>query len=233
MASSEFVYRTVRDLANKDARGFITPDMFNRFAKVAQLKVYSKIISDLSVAAKAIKTGADPGRNMSLSKGLLQDLAVLSKKSEINVTNGIGAVPDDFYRVIAISTKGQLSLGRRREKQVEIIYDEEKLDRILRSNLSAPSHQFPVALISDTIEVFPENIRKVNLRYYRMPVDPSITAIDRSGDEYISEATDFELSDKYIPDLVVEIAKLVGVNLKEPEVTAFVRVPSTNVVSPK
>ena len=234
MASVSLIYNAVRDLANKDARGFITPQMFNRFAKAAQISIFNKILSDLSISAKATKTGADPGRNLSLSKGLMQDIARFEKKvTDHTVSNGIAALPADMLRIISITTKGQLSLGRRRDKQVEIIYNADKLDRILRSTLSAPSNDFPVALVSNDIEVFPENIKKINIRYYREPVDPSISITDQGGLEVVSDSTDFELPENYTMDLIVEIAKMVGVNLKEPEIRNFIQIPSTNVVSPK
>jgi len=234
MASVKLIYNTVRDLVSKDSRGFVTPDEFNNFAESAQMAVFNKMLSDIAIATKASKSGTDPGRNLSLLKGLIQDLSVFSKKvSSQAVTNGVAAQPDDMYRVISITTKSQLSLGRKRDKQVEIVYDEEKIDRILRSTLSAPSNDFPVALVSDTIEVFPENIKKINIRYYRLPVAPSITVVDVGGVETITDFTDFELPDSYAMDIIVEIAKMVGVNLKEPEIRAYTQLPSQNVVSPK
>ena len=234
MASVTLIYNTVRDLVSKDARGFVTPDEFNTFAEAAQLAVFNKILNDVAVATKAAKSGTDPGRNLSLLKGLIQDLSTFSKKvSSHPVSSGIAELPSDMYRVISITTKSQLSLGRKRDKQVEIVYDEEKIDRILRSTLSAPSNDFPVALVSDTIEVFPENIKKINIRYYRLPSAPSITVTEVGGVETTTAYTDFELPESYSMDLIVEIAKMVGVNLKEPEITAYVKAPSQNLVSPK
>lgn len=234
MASVRLIYNTVRDLVNKDARGFITPDEFNNFAKAAQVAVFNRILSDISTATRATRSGADPGRNLSLLKGLIQDLSTFSKKVTGHaVTNGIASLPEDMYRVISITTKSQFSFGRKRDKQVEIVYDEEKIDRILRSTLSAPTNDFPVALVSDTIEVFPENIRKINIRYYRMPTDPSVTVIDAGGVETISAWEDFELPDNYTMELIVEIARMVGVNLKEQEILVYTQAPGTNVVSPK
>ena len=233
MASVKLIYNTIRDLANKDARGFVTPDEFNSFAEAAQMSVFNNILNDIAVAARSSRA-SDPGRNFSVRKGLVEDLSTFSKKaSGVAVTNGIAQRPADMYRVISVTTKSQLSLGRKRDKQVEIVYDDEKIDRILRSSLSAPSNDFPVALVSDSIEVFPENIRKINVRYYRVPTAPSVTLIESGGVEVISQFTDFELPDSYTMDLIVEIAKMVGVNLKEPEIRAYVQAPAKNIVTPK
>ena len=233
MASVKLIYNTIRDLANKDDRGFVTPDEFNSFAEAAQMSVFNNILNDIAVAARSARA-SDPGRNFSVRKCLVEDLSTFSKKAVgVAVSNGVAQRPDDMYRVISVTTKSQLSLGRKRDKQVEIVYDDEKLDRILRSTLSAPSNDFPIALVSDSIEVFPENIRKINIRYYRVPTAPSVTLIESGGVEVISQFTDFELPDSYTMDLIVEIAKMVGVNLKEPEIRAYVQAPAKNIVTPK
>jgi len=241
MADVKHVYLTVRDLVNKDERGFITPAMFNEFAQAAQVTVFNRIMNDLSIAAKARKGGMDPGRNLSQRKALLEDLGHFAKKENVTLSNGLGNRPSDMYKLISITTKGLLSGYRSRGRQVDIVYDEEKIDRILRSTLSAPSEEFPVALVTDNFEVFPENIRSIDVRYYRLPgatnaTLPFIEVTDYDGVEvFTSGCVDFELPDHYAPDLIVEIAGMVGVNLKEAEVQAFAAKPpvQANVVSPK
>ena len=119
---------------------------------------------------------------------------------------------------------------------MEICYDEEKIERILGSTLNAPSESFPVALITGDIEVFPESIRKVKIRYYKIPQGfttdatpvrsenpPTFGPVAVSGSDTYSAAnsTDFELPEHYTMDLVREIASLIGVNLRDQAVIAF------------
>ena len=69
------VYNAVRDLANKDQKGFVTPNVFNTFAEVAQQNVFSKILEDL-VQAKALRMGQrDPGAGESVYRGVEDDLS--------------------------------------------------------------------------------------------------------------------------------------------------------------
>ena len=233
MADVKHVYKTVRDLVNKDARGFITPDIFNDFARAAQLTVFNRLLSSITDATAAKKGGMDPGRNLSKRKSVLEDLSLFSEKKEEDVIDGVASRPTDMYKLISITTKGLLSGFSKRDKQVEIVYDEEKIDRILRSTLSAPSDAFPVALVSDTIEVFPENIRNINIRYYRLPKGkdtaagstsdvPFVEITDYAGVEvFTNNCSDFELPEEYSSELIIEIARMVGVNLKEQEVSAY------------
>ncbi len=41
MASVNRVYSALKDLVNKDQRGFVTPAVFNNFAQVAQMNIYN------------------------------------------------------------------------------------------------------------------------------------------------------------------------------------------------
>ena len=41
------VYNAVRDLANKDQKGFVSPKVFNSFASIAQENVYLEMYSEL------------------------------------------------------------------------------------------------------------------------------------------------------------------------------------------
>ena len=46
MVSVQSVYETVKNLANKDQKGFVTPEIFNSFAKAAQLKIFHEIFQE-------------------------------------------------------------------------------------------------------------------------------------------------------------------------------------------
>ena len=107
-------------------------------------------------------------------------------------------------------------------------YDEDKIERILISDISAPSEQFPVALVSENIEVFPESINTIRLRYYKFPegvtqagvrtaTPPTYAYTTSAGVEVFNSANsvDFELPDHYLDDLVIEIAELAGINLRD------------------
>ena len=112
------------------------------------------------------------------------------------------------------------------KKPVEVCYDEEKIERILLNNLSAPTEDFPVALVSDDIHVFPTSIKKVEVRYYKIP-EGRLSSGERvtipQQPTYDADNTniDFELPEHYTSDLVYEIAKMIGLNLRDQEITNY------------
>ena len=223
MASVKTVYETLKDLTNKDQQGFVTVSMFNNFANLAQLKIYNRLFGQLKDAQRNLKAGFDRGRDKGLVKRVEEDLAVFAKRSDVpkDATSGKFLREDsniaDLSRIISITTAGDSLFSPSIRTPVEICYDEEKIERILISNISAPTSQFPVALISEDIEVFPSSIQRIRVRYYKTPTAPVLAVTTTAGVETIDEgnSTDFDLPDHYEDELIVEIAEMAGLNLRD------------------
>ena len=145
MASVNEVYTTLKNLANKDERGFITPSVFNSFTSLAQNKVFNDLFNETVKAQTFRRRNVDAGGDKSYLKRIQEDLSFFSKTSpNISVSTGTASKPDDLARIISIKTSGLSP-----DVLVDIIYDEAKIDYITASDLSAPSTSAPVALVSD------------------------------------------------------------------------------------
>ena len=232
MASVKLVYETLADLVNKDLNGFIGPAQFNNYAQLAQLKIYNRLFGQLKQAQQALKAGVDRGRDKSRVKQIEEDLAFFAKTSDtLPRDSSINAFekPDDLSRIISITTSGDILLSSSTRTPVEIIYDEEKIERILLSDISKPTETYPVALVSDNIEVYPESIKKIKMRYYKIPEGRDVSTGDRTASQpsfgfttlngtAVYSATgsvDFELPDHYTNELVMEIAEMAGLTLRD------------------
>jgi hypothetical protein len=182
---------------------------------------------DSTVLAKRLRNAAlDAKQDKGKMKQIEEDLAVFSKSATVSLTVGVGAKPSDLARVISINTTASPSVA------VPVVYDEVNWENVLRSTLSAPTAAFPAALLTNQIEVAPTSIASVKLRYYKQPegLNPSTGARTASqprfgytvvaGKEVYSAANsvDFELPEHYFADIVVEIAKMIGVNLRDTDV---------------
>lgn len=235
------VYNTVRDIANKDQKGFVTPEMFNSLLPAVQSNIFSKIY-DYATTSKALRrSGADLGGEDSVylkAKNFLSDYVeseVLQKKFGSTSLYDEGLVyrkPQNCNRVISLFTDDNIS--------VDLIYNTEKMSRIINSNLSEPTDEFPVALISDTIEVFPNTLtNSVFVNYYRNPTSRfeastrvsergdidfnrvpfySANSIPGSGDIIIPNAGNcraFDLPYEFYGEVVSEICKMIGVSLRD------------------
>jgi len=232
MASVREVYNALNDLANKDERGFVTPTEFNSFAPIAQMNIFNKLFDELTAAENMRRRNIDPARDKSRIKQIKEDLGVFSKTATITKSSGVFARPDDFARLINVKTGGDILLGVNNSVMADVIYDEEKLDRVLLSTLSAPTVSRPVVLMSDDFEVFPTSVSKIKVRYYKQPegLDPTSNArtvsLPKFGfdtlngkESYVpGDSVDFELPEHYTSELVFEMGKLVGVNLRDADV---------------
>lgn len=237
MASVNQVYNTLKDLANKDQRGFVTPTVFNNFAPVAQAKIFNDLFQQLNVAKNMKLRGLDVQRHLSAMKQIEEDLSTFSKTETVSQANGTFAKPDDLAKIISLRTSGAYVFGTTTSTTIDVMYDEEKLEYILQSDLSKPSDSSPVALLSDVIEVFPTTVKKIKIRYYKQPegVNPTSGARTASMPKFgydqalpggkevylAANSVDFELPDHYVPKLVIEIGKMVGINLRDEAVIAY------------
>ena len=245
MVSVQQVYDTLKDLANKDQKGFITPAVFNNFAGVAQINIYNELFQELVKAKQIQRQNFDPGRDKSVRKQATEDLSVFIVSDfelEVDSSDGIFFKPANLSKIISISSTAEdrpgieytSSTSRYNRKQVELVYDAEKIDRILTSNLSTPTEDFPVALIAQDIEVFPSTIDKIRVTYYRRPgsidingdatnAQPTYASVMLMGSEQFNanSSLNFMLPPHYTTELVMEMAKLIGVRLRDPNLAGF------------
>ena len=74
MASVERVYKAVRDIANKDQRGFVTPAIFNEFAGMAQMNVFNSLFEEMTMANRLRRGQLDGPRQFARFKQIEEDL---------------------------------------------------------------------------------------------------------------------------------------------------------------
>ena len=224
-ASIQIVHDTLLDLANKDQQGFVSDLEFNKFAQIAQLNIYNGLFDELKDAKRLSRAGFNPTRDKSRIKRIQEDLSYFSKRATVSKASEVFNKPADLSRIISMSTSGSILLDQSTKKPIEICYDEEKIERILISNLSAPNEDFPIALVSDDIHVFPTSVKKIELRYYKIPQGRNTSDGERSSSQpaFAPSGTliDFELPEHYTADLVYEIAKMIGINLRDSDVVAY------------
>ena len=236
MASVYRVYNAVKDIANKDQRGFVTPSIFNEFAGMAQMNIFNRLFDEMITGNRFRRSQLDGPRQFAKAKQIEEDLSTFAKKATLALTSGVTDKPSDFARVISMSTIGKKILGVQKQALVQLVYNEDHIDRIINSDLSAPSDDAPVALVGNQIEVFPNvntSITSIVLRYYKLPqgilpdTGAKTTASPRFGytssvagvETYSSaNSVDFELPEQYFTELVHEVAKLIGVNLRDTDV---------------
>lgn len=255
------VYNIVRDIANKDQKGFVTPNVFNSFAQIAQTNVFNEMFKELRGSAAARRAGRDAGRDKSAYKMVEQDLSMYIQNTLFAVStdeyeNEVADADGNVIDAVAVNPDGAFTFNRplnmvqdismtvnNTNTSVEMVYDIEKVNRILNSNLSAPTEDFPVCLVmQDVYQVFPDTVPAVLLRYYRRPtsrfaVDNFITGDVLGGIDPVNppsyaviqlnfdtgqeiqdpnNSRNFDLPPQYLSEVVYEMCELIGINLRDP-----------------
>ena len=226
MASVLNVYNALKNLSNKEQKGFITPNVFNSFAPIAQMNVYNEMFRDFTGAKQQNRASLDPGRHRSPRKMTAEDVSIYVRDQRLRVTNGnIYSKPEDLASIISLRVDGEDRGGGSDRVMCEMVYDVEKMNAILGSNLSTPTDQFPVALVSQDIEIFPDTVSGAYITYYAVPksydygtyrisdLDPQIHFLQDVPEPLASK--DFMIPDEYEPELIAEMCRLLGVRLRD------------------
>jgi hypothetical protein len=239
MASVNRVYSTLKDLVNKDQKGFVSPAVFNEFAAAAQMNIYNRLFDDGAKALKFRRASLDQGGDRARQKRIDEDLSVFAKKQTITKSNGVFDKPSDLSRIISMNTKSTYALGTFLGTEIQIVYDQRDIDRVLASDISKPSTEAPVAIVSSDIEVFPTTINRIDLRYYKLPEGLNAVTGAKVASQpafgYIStvpgveiyspsSSIDFELPEHFYVELVLEIAQMIGINLRDADVAQYAAV---------
>lgn len=246
MVSVQRVYNTLKNLANKDQKGFITPSVFNSFAHIAQLNVFNEIVGELVEARKMNRAGVDAGSVLSMRDRKIEDMSYFLKKKKF--TSWRIERPLDLYKIIYITYEDSIfpeasnaDLENTLYGKCEIISRPELFEQLRISRLSAPTDDYRVALVGkEFIEVWPRDTSvEYYVFYYTVPgsyffnlftnsysysESSPIISMNLINDAEIFDiynSRNFHLPPSYENELVSEIASMIGLNLRDTEVQAY------------
>jgi hypothetical protein len=220
MISIDTVYQRVLVLANKEQRGYITPQEFNLLANQAQMEIFEQYFGDLVVYNK------NPGNTQEFS----DPLSVLYEKiGEFDVdqddtwmtTNMPGAPTMDIpWNLIY-----KFGTVRVNNNQVELVNGKD-FDAAQMSPLTVPSITRPIGTISNQglrVAIGDNNFATpstagidMSISYTMRPPDVQWAYVVVNDKALYNDniSVDFELHASEETELVYKILKLAGVNLK-------------------
>ena len=225
MVNINNVYQTVLVITNKDNRGYITPDEFNRLAEQAQNEIFASYFArEAGYELNAFLTSdfSDPNTY------LAEKINVFYKSGTLTKAGDEFTYPSDLYRVGIVSVSDVVA---DRASHEEIKY-------INLTPLTYPVKTQPVYTLSNTgVVVYPSDITSgVKLDYLKKPIRPKWgyvlqgtipyydpTVFDPANDSYDTAAKsyNFELHPSEENNLVVKILNYAGVVIKQGDVTGF------------
>jgi len=214
MVNIDTVYQRVLALANKEQRGYITPQEFNLFANQAQMDIFEQYFYDRA------QFGRIPGNNTMYA----DTIDILEEKIEIfhrgqtlgdGTSNVFNTNDLDFelYRLKQVRYNRTDGVGVKIEKTT---HDKFQLAR--NSPLTSPTLMRPIYYLRNTsVIVNPSEITEIDVNYIKKPTTVQWNGYNTpSGQLYNeTESTSFELHPSEEPNLVLNILKLAGIAMKD------------------
>jgi len=217
MVNIDTVYQRVLAIANKEQRGYITPQEFNLFANQAQMDIFEQYFYDINQFNRAPGNDTEYSNMLDL---LNEKIAIFQKyKQDISVSgSSIGTLPSDVYRLGTIMYVGSTYPVEVDEVRHNDLLDLEK-SPLTRATLTRPYY---IRLTKTTIELYPSSLASsssIRCNYVDKPVDSSwaYTVVNGQALYNSTTAVDFELHESEETELVLKVLALAGVSIEDPQ----------------
>jgi hypothetical protein len=207
--SVDTVYKTVLLILNKEQRGYMTPDEFNKIGQQVQLEIFEKYFEDLNQIVRAPQTDADYADRLSY---LEEKLSVFENISTFNVLNGI-ALLSNVHRLNTV-TYNNIELQKLGRKEYY---------NIINSPLTKPTKSYPVYLQEgNSLKIQPVDIGLVDVSYISKPSNINWAFIvDPNLDIFVyddNEATAFDLHSSEQVEVILRILAYAGIVIRDPQI---------------
>ncbi|MDB4780178.1 hypothetical protein OAG46_00105 [Planctomycetota bacterium] len=175
--SVDTVYKTVLLILNKEQRGYMTPDEFNKIGTQVQRELFEKCFEDLNQQVRTPQTDMDYADRVALTDEKIaefkteNDQTVAEKAIGVtNPTSNVFTVPSELYKLGSVTY----------EPSSNIYPEMQRLGRsefynIRKAPLTTPTKNFPVYLYEDNkCIVYPTdiiNVDHIKMQYVKKPTD--------------------------------------------------------------
>ena len=203
--SIDKVYQKVLALANKEQRGYITPQEFNIFADLAQMEIFEQYFYDLD---QYMRSDGSAEEYSDIVHNIQEKIAFFEVQQSIHPSGTLP--PDSFYRLGTVIYNHVTEVEE--VQQNEILY-------INKSLLIKPSTRKPVYVRTSAtiITPYPSSISSnLSCTYTRKPNKPSwgYVVVNTRAMYDADITTDFELHPAEESELVYKILKFAGLAIK-------------------
>ena len=209
MVSIDTVYQKVLMFANKEQRGYITPQEFNMFADHAQKEIFEQYFYDLNQLSRM---HGDSSEYSDIIDNINEKIAIFERAGTIAGVNISAA--HGLYRLGTVMT----AMDGNEIEEVqhnEILY-------INQSPLTKPSHVRPVYVRTGelTVQMYPSTLISATCTYITKPSKPSWGYVVVLGKAMWdpSNSTNFELHAAEESELVYKILKFAGLAMKRDDI---------------
>jgi len=203
MVLIDTVYQKVLAIANKEQRGYITPQEFNLYADQAQKDIFEQYFYDINQFERV--KGNNTEYSDMLDK-LNEKLSIFKKESDLTYSTDHFSLPNNIYRLGSLFYKKNIIVQEINTR--DYVY-------LKSSPLLKPTNANPVYInIDQKLYVYPDSIDDdISCSYVRKPTSPNwpYVFIDDMPFYDDSNVVNFELHRSEENNLVNKILQLAGI----------------------
>ena len=228
------VYQTVLSILNKEQRGYMTPDEFNKVGTQVQLEIFEKYFEDLNQQARVPQSDLNYADRL---ENIDEKVAIF--KTFGNATyNNVSPTPTNYFTLPTTDAYNQpVNLYR----IGEVTYNNEVLIQRLQRNdfytsekskLTKATETFPAYLYENKkLFIKPDTIQNnVQVEYVRKPFDViwgfivgTLGQYEYNGIPYNATtdptgSTDFELHESEQTEVILRILQYAGIIIRDPQI---------------
>ena len=215
MVGIDKVYQKVLAIANKEQRGYITPQEFNLFADNAQMEIFEQYFYDLSQHKRRLESSDVQYTN---PVDMIEE-KIIYFIDDIGISNdfNLKTIDPEFYRI-------QRVYAQPLDASTHDYYDYEKVTHNyskIKTNLLSPTKKRPhYTLVNGQIQLIrPSSIlttHEPRLTYIKKPIKPDWTYYMHNGNAlYSGTGVDFQLHSSEENKLIQKILQLSGIAIKD------------------
>ena len=207
--SVDTVYKTVLLILNKEQRGYMTPDEFNKIATQVQLETFEDYFESLNQQLRVPDNDSEYADRI---KNLDEKIAVFKKYATATYSSPHFTLPADLYRLGTVVYKDEI--------EAQLIQRNDLL-YVNQSPLTKPTEKYPLYLYEDNkLYLKPTSINSnISVSYVKKPADVVWNFIIPQGQNYYkynaATSTDFELDVSEQPEVIIKVLLYAGVVVKD------------------
>ena len=207
--SVDTVYKTVLLILNKEQRGYMTPDEFNKIGQQVQLEIFEKYFEDLNQIVRAPQTDADYADRLSY---LEEKISIFENNSTKTVSSGVVSL-SDVHRLNTV-TYNNIELQKVGRKEYY---------NIIKSPLTKPTELYPIYLQEgNSLKIEPTSISLIDISFIKKPLDIKWNFVpDESLGIFVYSSngtTDFDLHSSEQTEVILRILAYAGIVIRDPQI---------------
>jgi hypothetical protein len=226
--SVDTVYKTVLLILNKEQRGYMTPDEFNKIGSQVQREIFEAYFEDLNQQLRIPQSDVEYSDRVAITD---EKIAEFKTENDQNVAEkAIGGtnpftVPSELYRLGSITYEPNTSTY----KEIQRVGRAE-IYNIRKAPLTAPTTNYPIYLYEDNKAlVYPQTIVNrvhIKMQYVKKPTDIKWDFTTGSLGQLVfnpatnpgSNTQDFELHNSERTEVVLKMLLYQGVVIRDPQI---------------